>query len=732
VNKSFGRVLCELSPAAALSIERESGAFAAFAAIDLLTNQLLRRSVHGEKVATIIRGESFDQFNLLVCEADRQFLGQNFRLSEQQGRGAWFLPEQTSLHVGIVNLAHHFRRYSRFSGSVARDEVAKVDFRRSAEALYCWGILEPLMDLVYRPLTLRSASAIVGREKQIELWSEVETDYSSLNLHVRDALAVFKFGGGWSKLRAPEQIRAKEKLFQALAASLRDDTASLHRISTIQRLLNRYYARSKRGAAPKMRQVLTRPFQRTISAYFGGDWLSFVRYLGESPHAEERIARALPEPRLYVTAKESAAALAATHAMAPVEIEKILQAFWGGEHAESPVQRRVAALRLYWSHFDHVHARQASRDQPLWGFVPENQTLELNEANKAQSGPTWYVPGSYRRLLPSDLLKQIDELWSGLFLPSRPDAIVTMPSPHAMMAETFGPALRFWHGAALTAWFVSEGPYSRTDVAGLAKYHRRDLSQLEALNCPINMSLFDELIAAEKKLGKPTPVTAPGSEHQSTAGAITLKISMTIGSRRDGFVRLRDILTAYRRDWAQRFLEAYLRALWEGEIRGTAREYNRLFEIRGKIPTIKQCAKFAAATTNHWFGGDISALFTAFGEKSPVAPVRVRFLPRDVQGFMWRVFAALGGTSTSFSDLETLDPVARSAQWNAHLSRKRLAEYSPRYVQLCEGSGQAPSLKEFGKTMFQQAAGVLATDLEEAWCKYSEIVEKTLQETAIV
>lgn len=153
-----------------------------------------------------------------------------------------------------------------------------------------------------------------------------------------------------------------------------------------------------------------------------------------------------------------------------------------------------------------------------------------------------------------------------------------------------------------------------------------------------------------------------------------------------------------------------------------------MFEIKGKVPTVKWFARFADAATNHWFGGDLSALYAAFGEKSPVLPVRVRFLPRDIQTFMFRVFSALGGKPTSMRELQGLPSEARGAEWTAHLNRKHLAESSVRYVQLCEGSGEVPSLKEFGELAFQRLAPVIANDLERAWSRYKEVVEGVMQE----
>jgi hypothetical protein len=58
------------------------------------------------------------------------------------------------------------------------------------------------------------------------------------------------------------------------------------------------------------------------------------------------------------------------------------------------------------------------------------------------------------------------------------------------MAETFGPAVNFWQGVALTAWYICEGPMSRTTIAGLRDYHERDLNAIDAAGTPIHPSLF--------------------------------------------------------------------------------------------------------------------------------------------------------------------------------------------------------------------------------------------------
>ena len=542
--------------------------------------------------------------------------------------------------------------------------------------------------------------------------------YCDLGIQVPDELAVLRHGGGWSRLRSAEQIAAKEKFLLALDRAVTPEISARYRVLATRRLIERYYAKAKRGA-PTMRQLLTKEYQPTLCAFFGGDWLAFLRYIGEQPHPNERIATALPEPKLYVQASERVPEVAARHGINPAEIERMLAAFWPSERSSSPVDQRVSVLKRYWGSFDEVHARQAPRMKPLWGFVEDSIDVRLLGADPERDGQIPYLPGTHLTFLPADLLRDIDSLWGGTFLASHTEGIATTASPYALMCRALGPALKFWHEVALTAWFLTEGPYSRTDMARLAHHQRREIAGLEELECPVGERLFADLIVAESKLGKPKEI----SERESHSyGGVTMSFSASLGEKRAGFEKLRDVITRHRREWAQRYMDAYLRKCWEGGIVKAANEYNKLYEQKGKTPILKQYARFAEAPTNHWFGGDVSALFAAFGEKTPVHPTRNSLLPRDIQGFMWRVFQSLGGKSTSWSDLAKTvvgnDRAKQDAEWRAHGYRTKLAELSVNYVQVWEAIGKPPTLKEFGLARFKANASAIGDDVEAAWEVY--------------
>ena len=730
MSESFGAQIAGASPSQVLQAERDSGVAAPAASIDPLVTYIASRSLSGSRIADLRNGLPESTLDLLsVNDRQRDLIRKSFGLGAQQARGAWFLPEAASVNIGWANLPYHFQHHERFASGIAQTESSKIRLKDSAEGLFYWSVLEPLFDWLYRPIELRGPSPPGGdRDEQRAAWDEVDTVYSALGVNVSDVLKHMRYGAGWSKLHTADQLATKKALLVALRERMPDDIGASYRAWASQRLIAKYYEKAKRGK-PGMRQVLTRPLQRVLAGFFGGDWLAFLRYLGEEPSLDEQISTALAEPRLYVNASQRAKAASVRHGIPVEEIERMLGTFWASDAAESPVQQRISVLREYWSFFDAIHIRQAPGMGPLWGFVEEGEGVSMQGVDHTENGPPWYHPGQWRDLLPAELIDRIRTLWEGLFLPAYPERIVTAISPYARMADALGPALRFWNGSALTAWFVSEGPSSRTDMDGLADYHARDLNELTALGCPVDSELFVELIAAEKKLGKPEPLKDPEHDSSMSVVGVTLSLSMTIGSRRAGFERLRDILNCYRQQWTERFLDTYLKTLWETEIRAAAREYNRLFEVKRKAPTPKQFAKYAEPATNHWFGGDVSLLYAAFGEKSPVTPTRVRLLPPDIQQFMLTVFRALGGQVTNIKMNDGFDQrerEQRQAIWNAHWKRKELAKLSVRYAQLREALGKRPEMAQLGTRNLEYLGVVLNDDIATAWELFASAVDSVL------
>ncbi len=493
-------------------------------------------------------------------------------------------------------------------------------------------------------------------------------------------------------------------------------------------LLERYYAKAKKDGRVLRRRALTRELEGTLSGFFGGDWLALLGYLGEEPHPDEHIATTLPDTKLYLGPSRETAAKPGAEGVSEEQLKLIAASLFGGE--TSPVERRLSALARYWEAFDSLHARQESGMEPLWGLVEEHPGFVLVRTEESDSP---HREGLYRRVLPEDLLKEIDELWGSAMSTREPGRIVTEPFPHVRLAETFGPTLHFWHGCALTAWFLCEGPYSRTDMAGLEEYHSRDLAELEDLGALVDRGMFAELIAAEGRLGEPRPAHTETQEVEIEPG-ITIETTTSRGSRREGFEGIRDVVTKYRRAWAEEYLRGYLRKRAENDVREAARIFHtKSAERSGKPPTPKQFAKAAAVPANRWFGGDVAALYRAFGERSPISPVRVRVVPEDVEGFVARVYRTLGGVEATPSpkrfDRTSMEEHSREVS-NNH-NKAELANRALEYLRLEEALGRAPTLKEFGKGSFEYRAAEtgIGAVAEAAWTRYERIIRGALAGT---
>jgi hypothetical protein len=543
--------------------------------------------------------------------------------------------------------------------------------------------------------------------------------------------AALRPGGGWSKRNGAEQRAAKA----ALADTLRREAERLgpallgerYRTHRLLPLVSRYYVKAKKDGRVLRRSALTRGLEDTLSGFFGGDWLAFLDYLGEEPHPDEHIDTAVPEARLYLSPSREAAGMLTAEGIGEEQLRLIAASLFGGE--TSPIQKRLAALRRYWREFDDLHARQRSGMEPLWGLVEEWGRFSLS-GHQDESSP--YRERLYLRALSADLLEEVGELWGTAMLPREPGNIVTEPFPHARLAETFGPALRFWHGCALTAWFLCEGPYSRTDMAGLEDYHRRELAELEDLGTSIDQMMFAELIAGERRLGPPETVY---DETKATKIEVRPGVVITTGtgssSRRIGFESLRDLITKHRRARAEAHLEDYLRCRAEGDVREAALVFHKKSAERGgKPPTPKQFAKTAAVATNRWFGGDVSLLYRAFGERSPVSPKRSRVIPKDVKAFVERVYALLGvveGEPYPFG-LEEREGQEHLRKSIENDGRSQLANMALDYLRLEEALGRPPTLKEIGRSKLEYRAekAGLGPRMEETWGRYEHAVRDAL------
>ena len=704
-----------------LSREHDLRLSSNFGTLDALVATVMLASLRRERVLDLV-GDQADVRVLDLSGDLRAVLGTEFNLVEQEAHGAWFLPPTGTIRVGVANLPAMVTEYGRFGVAMAWDWASHraVKLANSSDALFAWAVLEPLFAELFLPVELRGpASGDRTRERQFESWAAVDRLMAALEVDVLSVLAGMRYGAGWSRLREPEQAIHHGRYLDALAENVTRNAATRYRGYRIRALVERYYEKAnKDGQATRKQVVTTAAAKQTLAGYFLGDWLRFLAYIGETPHPREQVVTALPKARLHVGWRGRLGAVAEAQALPISEIGKITSALFPGHGGVSPVEEREDALKTYWRQFDEIHARQRSGGDSLWGLVEEHDIVEFG------IGPTAFQPRLYRRLLSADVLHTANRLWPTVLLPRFPERLVTEPFPQYRLSQTFGPALSFWHGISLTAWFVCEGPMSRTDIPGMRTYYLRELEALKIAGAPVRDQLFQDLEDAEKRLGPPSPI--PGSTQDISSGPrISITVNVNPGTRRDGFDVLRDIVTLHRRDWTRQYLDAYLRQRWEADITGAHKSFHRLYAERGRPPTARQFAAGAESASNCWFAGNIRLLYEAIGERAPLNPVYQPLLPSvtsDIDALGRAVFAAIGGDVeyTGYVGNPTAEERAYHQKQNALRS---LAGHFVWYFQLEEALGRPPDLPEFGRSKIDRIAQQFGEDVSIIWRGYQLAME---------
>lgn len=683
--------------------------------VDAVLGEVLTRALQGEMVATVDRPANAVSLPSLHPE-HAQFLASWFDLSAQQARGAWFLPDTVDVNSGVLSFPGVLRTYGRFGGGMVFDWVmnCKVPSATYPHALFLWALVQPIMTILALPIRIRTKEVgLKSTEWQRERDREVRAMLRTLGLDENAALRL-EYGKGWSRLTAAERQVVREDYCRALARSIPADLGIRARSWSLQTLDVAYeQGANKDGKATRKKIVSTTPTKQALCGVFGGDWMAYLRYRGVAPHPQEEVVTALPEPSLALPTAETVERVARHFQHVPREqLDLIFGTFWERQGGVSPIDERLEVLQRFWREFDGIHAAQQSGMSALWGLVEESGHLNVDGV----VGPKDFHPGLYRSALSCGLQADIERLWATRMFGRWPERLITEMFPHALMAETFGPALRFWHGVALTTWFLCAGPASRTDLPGMRAYYRREVKALAEAGTPVDPALFDDLVAAESLLGPPQPIAASARETEEQIGVI-LSVVIYTGVRRDGFESLRDIVTCYRRVWADQYLTAYLQARLRLDLEDVHWKFHRIMAQKSRVPTAKELGGAAEKSANRWFGGDISGVCRAIGEAPPVQPLYHRKVPERMDILARGVYERMERA------------LVRTQQENTGTREKevrRLAERTPLYFQLLEALDAPPSPAQFGRADLERSAGVLETDCDALWLTYVRSIEECL------
>src|SRR5688572_15833723 len=114
---SFGRKALEApSVRAFLELEDQEERGESFAILDALISSMFVRSLQGERIVSMTENEVYE--NSLSIEGltpeQREFLSASYSLAQQQSKGAWFLPDKTSLGGGFANFLSYLSQGFRF------------------------------------------------------------------------------------------------------------------------------------------------------------------------------------------------------------------------------------------------------------------------------------------------------------------------------------------------------------------------------------------------------------------------------------------------------------------------------------------------------------------------------------------------------------------------------------------------------------------------------------------
>ena len=655
---TFGRSIIEMPTFSdILAFEEREGKDRLFAHIDPLVNACLMRVLRGERMCGMERavGSSVRLTLDSLSTAECAGLAAGYAVSAQESRGAWYVPKQADLWPGVVNLPYHYRCHPRFAYNAVCEEHGSFKFEASASTVFVWAVLQPFCETLFYPFELRGRLA--GRmeiEGQRAAWETVDRFIGILGLDLDEVLVPLRLGN-WADLDMEARARAKLSVLEALAAQVHPMLAASYRAYTIWIMAAEYYAKCKVGKGVLRKRLVRGRYERTLSAFFGGDWRVFLDYLGEAAHPDEKIELALPEPHVFAAQSMQRVEVAASLGIPVDEIDLIASVYLGQEAViKSPIEQRIDMLRRYWQLCTDLQSRRQPGDAGMGVLIGETVAWYNTEALYSVDA---YVPPEVA-LIPSELRDEIERLWGTAMLQERPEWIVSELLPLQLLAQTFGPGIEFWERFANAAWW-QYGPPLR------AEHGKHQLSALERMSTPIDARFFTQMAEAS-------------SQRERAA-----------------------VVVEHRRRWAEHYLSVYLEQRWRRALEGASQEYHREMADRGKLPTLKMLARAFEAPTNRWCGGDVGMLYSLIGERAPIVQQRRQIMPRERFSLVRETYKALLAVRPQVELPQIATTSGRTLDEQRRNQLALLAINSPRYLQLEEAHGRLPTLKECRNLLYK-------------------------------
>lgn len=645
----------------------------------------------GRDVITITEHSNRTQ-TLSLARGDAELVEQTWSESAQNARGAWWLQgAQTDVSISLLTP----RLVKLGDTALASIPTPKVKASPASGALmFTAVVLEPALQTLLAPLLLRSLGAPKDVAKRQAAWGQHLGALDLLGLAdgpVGAAARRIGPDGDWRRLDRAGRQQLRLEYLTALKAHVTIDTIRRLRLVALAELVDGVYGKAKKATGtgdlvmPLAKTVLTKARQPVLSAWFGGDWLALLRYLGESANPSEQLVTRLPETPLTVVTPDAVDRVAADTGLSTDAVEDILRAYHDPGAAAPDGAPAGAAVGSTGAGISGVHDRIAAV-RLLFDRLGELQSRQELTGPSAVNALT-----DESHVLGSDLLSRVSQLWGGVCLPRYPDKVVTRLWPLDGAVEAAGVALTFWHEVFLTCWYTCAGPYARAEIKALEEYYGRHYQPaLNELGFGVDRSLFTDLIAASKKLGRAKPIT-DNSSTKDIGHGLSITISMSSGSTRSGFEHLRDVVAAHRAAWMRQHLDAYLDQAWRGPVESVAREFQRTVAAKGKPPTHKQFGALGAKAATAWFGGSLEALYGAIGERAAAPSVRVDATHGRGTEVRPGLFTRLGGDPLA-AKAKTGDYKAQTAVWMV----RDLTRRAEKWIQLYEALGQPPTFKEIG------------------------------------